>query len=133
MKQKILFYISIIIILIFIVWKGYEWKMQHDIEQERFDKLKNEITLYLKYNLNSFKSVKFTKTDVDPLGFYVVEGYVNNNKGMRFSASKDGTNSQYYEGNIGGSETFMKLLKKDRKSIPEIEKEIRKSKNKGLQ
>ncbi|AVO03310.1 hypothetical protein A9958_12205 [Staphylococcus simulans] len=107
--------------------------MQHDIEQERFDKLKNEITLYLKYNLNSFKSVKFTKTDVDPLGFYVVEGYVNNNKGMRFSASKDGTNSQYYEGNIGGSETFMKLLKKDRKSIPEIEKEIRNSKNKGLQ
>ncbi|MHD0398660.1 DUF1433 domain-containing protein [Staphylococcus simulans] len=124
MKRKSLLYISIIIILAFIVWKGYEWKVQHDIEQERFDKQKREITLYFKYNVNDFKNVTFTKTWINPMGFYVIKGYINNDEDLRFTASTDVTNTSYYLGNLGGSEAFMKRLKQDRKSIPEIEKEI---------
>ncbi|WP_412519170.1 DUF1433 domain-containing protein [Staphylococcus simulans] len=133
MKKKLFVYMSIIIVLTFIILKGYDWKVQHDIEQERFDKQKKEITLYFKYNVNNFKNVEFTKTWINPMGVYIIEGYINNNDTLCFTASTDVTNTNYYLGNIGGSETFMKLLKKDRKSIPEIEKEIRMSNNKGLQ
>ncbi len=42
MKKKLLIYILIIIIFPLLIFKAYDWKVQHDIEQERFDKLKKK-------------------------------------------------------------------------------------------
>ncbi|WP_412519168.1 DUF1433 domain-containing protein [Staphylococcus simulans] len=68
--------------------------------------------MYLKYNLNDLKSVKFTKTWVNPIGFYVIKGYISNDEDLHFTDSTGITNTSYYLDNLGGSEEFMKLLKR---------------------
>jgi len=57
---------------------------------------------YFKFNTPGFKSINFTKRDVTPMGVPYIEGYLNNDKALGFSADGE-PNDNNFEGSLGMS------------------------------
>ncbi|EPH4373233.1 DUF1433 domain-containing protein [Listeria monocytogenes] len=80
----ILFLILIIVFSGFLFWN----KHQENVERETF--LKEEsprIEQFLKYNYSNINKVTFTHVKVSPMGIPYIEGYINDDKELAFSAS----------------------------------------------
>ncbi|EPG0636270.1 TPA: DUF1433 domain-containing protein [Listeria monocytogenes] len=80
----ILFLILIIVFSGFLFWN----KHQENVEREAF--LKEEsprIEQFLKYNYSNINKVTFTHVKVSPMGIPYIEGYINDDKELAFSAS----------------------------------------------
>ncbi|MBC2102707.1 DUF1433 domain-containing protein [Listeria marthii] len=63
-------------------------KHQENVEREAF--LKEEsprIEQFLKYNYSKINKVTFTHVKVSPMGIPYIEGYINDDKELAFSAS----------------------------------------------
>lgn len=87
MKKRTIFILFLILILVFsgvLFWN----KHQENVEREAF--LKEEfprIEQFLKYNYSNINKVTFTHVKVSPMGIPYIEGYINNDKELAFSAS----------------------------------------------
>ncbi|MDT0017282.1 DUF1433 domain-containing protein [Listeria swaminathanii] len=87
MKKSTIFILFLILILVF---SGglFSKKHQENVEREAF--LKEEsprIEQFLKYNYININKVTFTHVKVSPMGIPYIEGYINDDKELAFSAS----------------------------------------------
>ncbi|MBC1544324.1 DUF1433 domain-containing protein [Listeria sp. FSL L7-1447] len=88
MKKRNIVIFSIIIILSCIGGYIILKKHQENVEREAF--LKEEsprIEQFLKYNYSNINKVTFTHVKVSPMGIPYIEGYINDDKELAFSAS----------------------------------------------
>lgn len=93
-----------------------EEAIQHIIKEE-----KPRIEKYLKYNYKNVKEVKITKVDQTPMGTIYLDGYINQNKELDFSAD---IYESHVNKSIDVSEKLAKLAKYEKdKSVTEIENE----------
>ncbi|WKB36024.1 DUF1433 domain-containing protein [Terrilactibacillus sp. S3-3] len=100
--------------------------MQHEKKNEErayTEKQEKRITEFYKYNLPSFKTITFTNYNKLPTESVIIHGYINGNKRLTFSSTislaRGETN---FEAQGGYTDELYKLLRKDVKSVSEIEK-----------
>ncbi|WP_246215606.1 DUF1433 domain-containing protein [Listeria valentina] len=90
-------------------------KEQEKKERAFFNEQEEKVIVYLKYNVPSYKSVTFTNEEFNPIGLSI-DGYINNDKRLSFTAGKDVRTFSY-------SEELDKMFKTPTKSYIEIMKE----------
>ncbi len=113
-KKYILIIVSVTLIgMIVIAYAHNKHKKDHYIETQE-----KRINLYFKYNLNNYSSMKVTSFKKTPMGGYIVDGYVNDNKNYDFKVLISATDNHQFEDSIGyDDKTFGKLFKeKDHKN-----------------
>ncbi|MCU5274860.1 DUF1433 domain-containing protein [Bacillus cereus] len=121
--------IIIIISIIFIITGGYlgmEYLQKKEQEGLFWKQQETRIEKYIRYNIKDVQSITFTKNDVSPMGVPSVEGYINNDKELNFSASISTTKN--FEDKLSRSGKLGELVKKPAKSVSEIEKEEKEKK-----
>ncbi|WP_162912175.1 DUF1433 domain-containing protein [Staphylococcus sp. EZ-P03] len=124
MKHKIFLIIFSTLGFIFLILGGIHHKLTVDEDQKIFNEQEKRITLYLKYNTKVFKNVTFTKRDMTPMGSYVIDGYMNNDQKMSFTAFASAPDNFQFVGSMSYTDKFGNNLKKEEKSIDQIEQEI---------
>lgn len=92
-------------------------------EEEYYRSQQDRIILYMKYNIKSFKSIKFTGFEKDPMGGYAIRGYINNNKELSFTASTYADEDNQFEGDYSSTEKFDEMMIENPKTVSEIKKE----------
>ncbi|MBY7136991.1 DUF1433 domain-containing protein [Bacillus sp. 12RED03] len=120
MKKVIILVVSAIVLIA----GGYftmEYLKQKEIEEKFWKTQETRVEKYIHYNIKDVKSITFTKKDVSPMGVPSVEGYINNDKELNFSASISTTKN--FEDKLSRSGKLGELVKKPEKSVSEIEKE----------
>ncbi|MED2710619.1 DUF1433 domain-containing protein [Bacillus toyonensis] len=121
--------IIIIISIIFIITGGYlgmEYLQKKEQEGLFWKQQETRIEKYIRYNIKDVQSITFTKHEVNPMGVPSVDGYINNDKELNFSASISTT--KYFEDKLSRSGKLGELVKKPEKSVSEIEKEEKEKK-----
>ncbi|HDR7002314.1 TPA: DUF1433 domain-containing protein, partial [Bacillus cereus] len=116
--------IIIIISIIFIITGGYlgmEYLQKKEQEGLFWKQQETRIEKYIRYNIKDVQSITFTKHEVNPMGVPSVDGYINNDKELNFSASISTTKN--FEDKLSRSGKLGELVKKPAKSVSEIEKE----------
>ncbi|UBH16556.1 DUF1433 domain-containing protein [Macrococcus armenti] len=135
-SKKILIIFTIIMSLCLIIG-GVYFKMKNDAQEKEaelyYKEQQERITLYLKYNTkeqNTIKSVKFTNVSTTPMGSYVFEGYINDNKNNDFVAYSTPEKNYEFDGNMSVDEKILNLLKPahELKSPEKIKQELSKEK-----
>ncbi|EAG8560664.1 DUF1433 domain-containing protein [Listeria monocytogenes] len=86
--------------------------MKHQANRAFFNDQKEKITIYLKHNIPDFNTVTFTNEEFNPIGTSI-DGYINNDKNLSFTAGKDVKIFSY-------SEELDKMFKEPRKAYDEI-------------
>ncbi|PEA56716.1 hypothetical protein CON64_00290 [Bacillus pseudomycoides] len=125
MKKKLIVILSII----FIIAGGYftmEYLKQKEKEEKFWKTQEARVEKYIRYNIKDVQSITFTKHEVNPMGVPSVDGYINNNKELNFSASISTTKD--FENKFSRSRELGKLVKTPTKSVSEIEKEEKEKK-----
>ncbi len=123
-KKYILIIVSVTLIgMIVIAYAHNKHKKDHYIETQE-----KRINLYFKYNLNNYSSMKVTSFKKTPMGGYIVDGYVNDNKNYDFKVLISATDNHQFEDSIGyDDKTFGKLFKeKDHKNELKLKDIIKK-------
>ncbi|EMK2594147.1 DUF1433 domain-containing protein [Bacillus cereus] len=121
--------IIIIISIIFIITGGYlgmEYLQKKEQEGMFWKQQETRIEKYIRYNIKDVQSITFTKHEVNPMGVPSVDGYINNDKELNFSASISTTKN--FEDKLSRSGKLGELVKKPEKSVSEIEKEEKEKK-----
>jgi len=121
--------IIIIISIIFIITGGYlgmEYLQKKEQEGLFWKQQETRIEKYIRYNIKDVQSITFTKHEVNPMGVPSVDGYINNDKELNFSASISTTKN--FEDKLSRSGKLGELVKKPEKSVSEIEKEEKEKK-----
>ena len=121
--------IIIIISIIFIITGGYlgmEYLQKKEQEGLFWKQQETRIEKYIRYNIKDVQSITFTKHEVNPMGVAYVDGYINNDKELNFSASISTTKN--FEDKLSRSGKLGELVKKPEKSVSEIEKEEKENK-----
>ncbi|NFW02112.1 DUF1433 domain-containing protein, partial [Staphylococcus aureus] len=96
-KKNILIIGSVILIgMIVIAYAQNKKTKDHYIETQE-----KRINLYFKYNLNNYSSMKVTSFKKTPMGGYIVDGYVNDNKNYDFKVLISATDNHQFEDSIG--------------------------------
>ena len=116
--------IIIIISIIFIITGGYlgmEYLQKKEQEGLFWKQQETRIEKYIRYNIKDVQSITFIKHEVNPMGVPSVDGYINNDKELNFSASISTTKN--FEDKLSRSGKLGELVKKPEKSVSEIEKE----------
>ncbi|HDR7613991.1 DUF1433 domain-containing protein [Bacillus cereus group sp. N28] len=116
--------VIIIISIIFIITGGYlgmEYLQKKEQEGLFWKQQETRIEKYIRYNIKDVQSITFTKHEVNPMGVPSVDGYINNDKELNFSASISTTKN--FEDKLSRSGKLGELVKKPEKSVSEIEKE----------
>ncbi|AYY62352.1 MULTISPECIES: DUF1433 domain-containing protein [Staphylococcus] len=122
MNKKIIL-IFIILISIGLISGGVYLKIKHEEKEKYYDKQKERIIIYMKYNVKNYKEIKFEEHKENPLDGFVITVYINNDNTNTFSAhmwSKDDYQFEYlstYSGYIA------KNMPENPKSVSEIKKE----------
>ena len=122
LNKKIIL-IFIILISIGLISGGVYLKIKHEEKEKYYDKQKERIIIYMKYNVKNYKEIKFEEHKENPLDGFVITGYINNDNTNTFSAhmwSKDDYQFEYlstYSGYIA------KNMPENPKSVSEIKKE----------
>ncbi|WP_221633683.1 DUF1433 domain-containing protein [Listeria innocua] len=125
MKKRaflILFFILIIVFSGALFWK----KHQENVEKEAF--LKEEaprIEQFLKYNYNNINKLSFTHVKVSPMGIPYIEGFINNDENLFFSAT---IYDEHFENSISIPEDVSNWRKNEiNKTVSEIQQEENKT------
>ncbi|HCY6586320.1 TPA: DUF1433 domain-containing protein [Staphylococcus aureus] len=115
MKKK---YIVIIVVVIIIGLVVIAYTHNKQIKDHYIETQEKRIDLYFKYNLNNYHSMKVTSFKKTPMGGYIVDGYINNDKNYDFKVLISATDNHQFEDSIGyDDKTFGKLFKeKDHKN-----------------
>ncbi|MBO0929301.1 DUF1433 domain-containing protein [Staphylococcus sp. 30400_3112M30941] len=115
MKKK---YIVIIVVVIIIGLVVIAYAHNKQIKDHYIETQEKRIDLYFKYNLNNYHSMKVTSFKKKPMGSYIVDGYINNDKNYDFKVLISATDNHQFEDSIGyDDKTFGKLFKeKDHKN-----------------
>nr|BFF34667.1 hypothetical protein KUHPSE09_19530 [Staphylococcus epidermidis] len=122
LNKKIIL-IFIILISIGLISGGVYLKIKHEEKEKYYDKQKERIIIYMKYNVKNYKEIKFEEHKENPLDGFVITVYINNDNTNTFSAhmwSKDDYQFEYlstYSGYIA------KNMPENPKSVSEIKKE----------
>ncbi|EAD9711190.1 DUF1433 domain-containing protein [Listeria monocytogenes] len=112
--------------------------MKHQENQAFFNDQKEKITIYLKYNIPDFNTVTFTNEEFNPIGMSI-DGYINNDKNLSFTAGKDvkifscseGLDKMFkeprkgYDEIIEKEETSIEIPREKTKTIDEILSELK--------
>ncbi|WP_221642120.1 DUF1433 domain-containing protein [Listeria innocua] len=121
MKKRaflILFFILIIVFSGALFWK----KHQENVEREAF--LKEEsprIEQFLKYNYRNINKLTFTHVKVSPMGIPYIEGFINNDENLFFSAT---IYDEHFENSISIPEDVSNWRKNEiNKTVSEIQQE----------
>ncbi|WP_270224004.1 DUF1433 domain-containing protein [Staphylococcus epidermidis] len=122
MNKKIIL-IFIILISIGLISGGVYLKIKHEEKEKYYDKQKERIIIYMKYNVKNYKEIKFEEHKENPLDGFVITVYINNDNTNTFSAhmwSKDDYQFEYLSTYIG---YIAKNMPENPKSVSEIKKE----------
>lgn len=125
--NKKLILIFIVLISIVLIIGGVYLKMKNDKQKEQeekyYDKQKERITLYMKYNVKDFKAIKFTEIKKNPMDGYAIIGYINNDKGKIFTAHIGQFDNYQFEDVLSTSSELESMMKSKEKSVSVIKKE----------
>ncbi|WP_221644197.1 DUF1433 domain-containing protein [Listeria cossartiae] len=121
MKKYTIFILFLILIIVFsgvLFWK----KHQENVEREAF--LKEEsprIEQFLKYNYNNINKLNFTHVKVSPMGIPYIEGFINNDENLFFSAT---IYDEHFENSISVPEDVSNWRKNEiNKTVSEIQQQ----------
>ncbi|MGR6898327.1 DUF1433 domain-containing protein [Rummeliibacillus sp. BSL5] len=126
--KKIHIYIFISIVII--VGGGWFFLYYHDKQQEKewyFAKQEQRIEKYLEYNVPKFKMVTFTDKGTVATGLPYIDGYINNDKKLSFTALVE-PNDHNFESILGMTDSLNELMNVDIKTYSEIIKEEKNNK-----
>ena len=125
-NKIILFALSFFIILTLIIGGFY---ILHENKRDYYlDIQKKRIDLFFEENLDNYKTLKITKTGKTPMGSYIIEGYINNDKSLYFSATLNKADNYQFEDTIGYSKKVGAMYKPPR-SHKKFPSQIIKDKN----
>ena len=125
-NKIILFAISFFIILTLIIGGFY---ILHENKREQYLHIqKKRIDLFFKENMNNYQNLDLTKTGKTPMGSYIIEGYINNDKSLYFSATLNKADNYQFEDTIGYSKKVGAMYKPPR-SHKKFPSQIIKDKN----
>lgn len=119
---KMIVVLCLIFVTLFAIG-GYIW-MKHENDKNTFiEKQEQRITKYLKYNIPNCNAITFTDNNTVPTGDFDINGYINNNEKLGFTATVSlGGGESNFEGTIGYTDKLDKLFRKDVKTVSQIEK-----------
>ena len=125
-NKIILFAISFFIILTLIIG-GF--CILHENKREQYLHIqKKRIDLFFKENMNNYQNLDLTKTGKTPMGSYIIEVYINNDKSLYFSATLNKADNYQFEDTIGYSKKVGAMYKPPR-SHKKFPSQIIKDKN----
>ncbi|EPF02399.1 MULTISPECIES: DUF1433 domain-containing protein [Bacillus] len=124
--KKVMILVVSAIVLIAGGYLGMEYLQKKEQEGLFWKQQETRIEKYIRYNIKDVQSITFTKHEVNPMGVPSVDGYINNDKELNFSASISTTKN--FEDKLSRSGKLGELVKKPEKSVSEIEKEEKEKK-----
>ncbi|MBI5972102.1 DUF1433 domain-containing protein [Staphylococcus caledonicus] len=128
MDKKIILVFIILLSLVVIIGCVY-FKMKYDEkkakEQQYYDEQKERIELFMKYNVKGYKTIHFTKIERNPMDGYDIEGYINNDKDIAFTAGTRFRENFQFDGDITSSAKLEEMYIKKIKSVSQIKKEYK--------
>ncbi|MCG1214071.1 DUF1433 domain-containing protein [Staphylococcus epidermidis] len=108
-NKIILFAISFFIILTLIIGVFY---ILHENKRDYYlDIQKKRIDLFFNENVNHYKHFTIVKTEKNPMGSYLIKGYVNNNKELYFTATMNETSDYQFDNQMSMSENLSNMFK----------------------
>lgn len=120
-KSSLIVWLIVTCMCIFLIG-GYLF-FKHEEKVAFVNKQEKRITLFFKYNVPSYKKTTFTKDKTIPTGSIYIHGYINGDQSLSFSAAiylADG--EENFEGDISYSSKLDSLMRKNMKSVSQIEK-----------
>lgn len=125
-KKRNLIVLTVLLVLIIIALGGV-WMHNKNVEEEAYwDKQKERITLFLKYNYEGVDKITFEDTYKLPTGTVGIDGYVNDDKELDFSADID--SGMNFEAGGSTSAKLADMSKKEyrvkKKTVSDILKDI---------
>ena len=125
-NKIILFAISFFIILTLIIG-GF--CILHENKREQYLHIqKKRIDLFFKENMNNYQNLDLTKTGKTPMGSYIIEVYINNDKSLYFSATLNKADNYQFEDTISYPQEVGNMYKPPR-SHKKFPSQIIKDKN----
>ncbi|MEB8093822.1 DUF1433 domain-containing protein [Staphylococcus caprae] len=125
MNKKLILIFVVLISIILIVGSIY-FKMKYDDKEEKeqkyYDEQKERITLYMRYNVKGFKSIKFTEIKKNPMDGYDIKGYLNDDKKISFTAGITSIDNFNFDADLSYSKELSKKFIKNTKSVSQIKK-----------
>ncbi|EES40777.1 hypothetical protein HMPREF0793_1464 [Staphylococcus caprae M23864:W1] len=125
LNKKLILIFIVLISIILIVGSIY-FKMKYDDKEEKeqkyYDEQKERITLYMRYNVKGFKSIKFTEIKKNPMDGYDIKGYLNDDKKISFTAGITSIDNFNFDADLSYSKELSKKFIKNTKSVSQIKK-----------
>ncbi|PHK49330.1 DUF1433 domain-containing protein [Staphylococcus edaphicus] len=111
-KKIILFAISIAIVSLIIggFYVLHEKKREHYIDIQ-----KKRIEMYFAENVSSYHKIEITKTEKNPLGSYLIKGYINDDKKLYFTTTINDSSNYQFDNQISTSEKLSNMFKSQSK------------------
>lgn len=122
MNKKIIL-IFIILISIGLISGGVYLKIKHEEKEKYYDKQKERIIIYMKYNVKNYKEIKFEEHKENPLDGFVITGYINNDNTNTFSAHMWSKDDYQFEYLSSYSDKLDRMMIEKTKTVSEIKKE----------
>ncbi|BBD89472.1 DUF1433 domain-containing protein [Staphylococcus caprae] len=115
--------ISILILLISVIIILFIY-ISHEIKREHYIKVqKARIELFFKHNLKGYKNIDIKNTYKSPMGSYNIEGTINHNKRLNFTATMTSDTNFQFEEDLTISDNIDKMFKTDSEN-PDFPTEI---------
>ncbi|EJR81988.1 DUF1433 domain-containing protein [Bacillus cereus] len=125
MKKVVILIVSALV-LIAGGFFSLEYLKDKEIEEKFWKVQEARVEKYIRYNIQDVKSITFIEHKISPMGIPSIEGYINDDKDLWFDASISTTEN--FEDKFSRSGELGKLIKDPEKSVSEIEKEEKKTK-----
>ena len=98
------------IIIVSLIIGGFY--MLHENKRNYYlDIQKKRIDLFFNENVNHYKHFTIVKTEKNPMGDYLIKGYVNNNKKLYFTATMNETSDYQFDNQMSMSENLSNMFK----------------------
>ena len=107
-KKNIMLITSIIIVSLII---GGFYMLHENKRNYYLDIQKKRIDLFFNENVNHYKHFTIVKTEKNPMGDYLIKGYVNNNKKLYFTATMNETSDYQFDNQMSMSENLSNMFK----------------------
>ncbi|UQW81383.1 DUF1433 domain-containing protein [Staphylococcus edaphicus] len=127
LNKKMMFTTFSIVIILSLIFGGVY--IMHKNKREQYLHIqKKRIDLFFKENMNNYQNLDLTKTGKTPMGSYIIEGYINDDKSLYFSATLNKADNYQFEDTIGYSKKVGAMYKPPR-SHKKFPSQIIKEKN----
>ncbi|MGW7777948.1 DUF1433 domain-containing protein [Staphylococcus xylosus] len=86
--------------------------MLHENKRNYYlDIQKKRIDLFFNANVNNYKHFTIKKTEKNPMGDYLIKGYVNDNTKLYFTATMNETSDYQFDNQMSMSENLSNMFK----------------------